>query len=230
MLLALEREDRFGDRLACLALAVSLGFSSLGLSFVCAAAVEVFLQRRSRGWRRAYIVVASLRALPGLVRRVGAHRRKPPLPPQRPPLARLPTERARLLARHLVRAQHDHGRRSRSARMGPSAAGRGGDRDWGRPMSQAGLLAAPVADRGCDRELLAARWPSTSSPGARRSPAAMPYAGAVLRPDARRRPPAGGPLLPAAGSSSARGVVVLAVASNMPILQEGRNVYQDRRC
>ncbi|HEV7482173.1 MAG TPA: hypothetical protein VGO13_03650 [Solirubrobacterales bacterium] len=60
MLLALEREDRHGDLLACLLLVVGIGFGSLGLSFAAAAIVEVFLKRRSRGWGRAYVFVVPL--------------------------------------------------------------------------------------------------------------------------------------------------------------------------
>jgi len=56
MLLALEREDRRGDVAACLFLTVSLGFSSLALPFVLAAAVAI-LQGERRTWlRRAYVV------------------------------------------------------------------------------------------------------------------------------------------------------------------------------
>jgi hypothetical protein len=65
MLLALDRGDRRGDLAACAFLAISAGFSSLGLSFVAAAAVEVFLRRESRGLRRAWVfaVPAALFAL-----------------------------------------------------------------------------------------------------------------------------------------------------------------------
>lgn len=56
MLLALERSDRNGDLLACGLLAVSMGFSSLGLSFAAGAAVEIGM--RPDRWRRAYIAVA----------------------------------------------------------------------------------------------------------------------------------------------------------------------------
>lgn len=54
MLLALERGDRRGDRLACLLLAVSIVFSSLGLPLAAGAAVQVL--RRPDRWRRLYIV------------------------------------------------------------------------------------------------------------------------------------------------------------------------------
>lgn len=55
MLLALDRGDRRGDVAACILLTLSLGFSSLGLSFLAAAAVEVFVRRRALGLRRAYL-------------------------------------------------------------------------------------------------------------------------------------------------------------------------------
>ncbi len=55
MLLALEREDRRGDVLACIALVVCFGFSTLGISFALAAIVEWLLAwRGGRGWRRAW--------------------------------------------------------------------------------------------------------------------------------------------------------------------------------
>ncbi len=56
MLLALDRKDARGDAAACLFLVLSAGFSSLGISFVVAAAVDVFLGRRERGLRRGYLV------------------------------------------------------------------------------------------------------------------------------------------------------------------------------
>ncbi len=56
MLLALDRDDRNGDIAACAFLAISAGFSSLGISFMAAAAVNVFLRRRDRGLRRIYVV------------------------------------------------------------------------------------------------------------------------------------------------------------------------------
>jgi hypothetical protein len=56
MLLALDRDDRRGDVAACAFLCLSFGFSTIGVSFAAAAAVDVFLRRRSRGLRRAYIV------------------------------------------------------------------------------------------------------------------------------------------------------------------------------
>ncbi len=60
MLLALEREDGRGDALACACLVVAVGFSSLGLPFVVAAAVDVLQRRRSLGLRRAYVVALPL--------------------------------------------------------------------------------------------------------------------------------------------------------------------------
>ena len=62
MLLALEREDRKGDVLACIFLAISLGFSSLGIPFVAAALVAVALSPRERWRSRAYVVL-----VPGLL-------------------------------------------------------------------------------------------------------------------------------------------------------------------
>jgi len=56
MLLALDRNDRRGDIAACVFLAVSAGFSSLGISFMAAAAVDVFLRRRERGLGRVWVV------------------------------------------------------------------------------------------------------------------------------------------------------------------------------
>ncbi len=57
MLVALDREDRTGDRLACLALTLSLVFSSLWVAFAAGAALDVFLGRRERPWLgRAFIV------------------------------------------------------------------------------------------------------------------------------------------------------------------------------
>jgi hypothetical protein len=56
MLLALDREDRNGDLLACLFLALSFGFSSVAIPFAAAAAVDVFQKRRSRGLGRAWVV------------------------------------------------------------------------------------------------------------------------------------------------------------------------------
>lgn len=57
MLLALEREDRRGDIAACALLCLSLGFSSLGIPFIAAAAVAVAQGSRETWLRRAYIFV-----------------------------------------------------------------------------------------------------------------------------------------------------------------------------
>ena len=59
MLLALQREDRIGDRLACGLLTVSIAFSSLGLSFAAGAAVDVY-QRRDRWRSRIYLIAVPL--------------------------------------------------------------------------------------------------------------------------------------------------------------------------
>jgi hypothetical protein len=60
MLLALDREDERGDLAACAFLVVAVGFSTLGLVFAAAAAVDVLLARRERGLRRAYLVAVPL--------------------------------------------------------------------------------------------------------------------------------------------------------------------------
>jgi hypothetical protein len=60
MLLALDRDDDRGDALACALLALSLGFSSLGLAFAVGAAVDLLQRRRRRGLRRAYVVALPL--------------------------------------------------------------------------------------------------------------------------------------------------------------------------
>lgn len=57
MMIVLERDDRRGDVWACLLLAISIGFGSVGLSFIAAALVDVFQKRRRRGLRRAYVFV-----------------------------------------------------------------------------------------------------------------------------------------------------------------------------
>ncbi len=60
MLLALEREDRRGDLLACLCLTASLGFSSLGIPFIVGALVAI-LQGERASWRgRAFVVAIPL--------------------------------------------------------------------------------------------------------------------------------------------------------------------------
>lgn len=58
MLLALDRGDRRGDIAATAFLAVSLGFSSLGLSFLIGAAADVAQRRRSHGLLRIYVAAA----------------------------------------------------------------------------------------------------------------------------------------------------------------------------
>lgn len=58
MLVALDREDRTGDRLACLALTLSLVFSSLWVAFAAGAALDVFLGRRERPWLGRVFIVA----------------------------------------------------------------------------------------------------------------------------------------------------------------------------
>lgn len=55
MLLALDRGDRRGDVGATAFLVLSLGFSSLGLSFLAAAAVDLFARRRGQWLSRAYV-------------------------------------------------------------------------------------------------------------------------------------------------------------------------------
>jgi hypothetical protein len=60
MLLALERGDRRGDVLACVSLAVAIGFSSLGVAFALGAAIDVLQRRRARGLRRAWVAAAPL--------------------------------------------------------------------------------------------------------------------------------------------------------------------------
>ena len=63
MLLALDRDDRVGDRWACALLAASMTFSSVGLAFLAPALVHVAWDERRR--RRAYVVAipAALYAL-----------------------------------------------------------------------------------------------------------------------------------------------------------------------
>jgi hypothetical protein len=59
-LLALERGDRRGDVAATIFLVVSLGFNSLGLAFVVAAAVDIFQNPRGRRLGRAYVAAVPL--------------------------------------------------------------------------------------------------------------------------------------------------------------------------
>jgi hypothetical protein len=63
-LLALERRDRLGDRLACGLLTVSVLFSTLGLSFAAGAGTDIWLRRRE--WRRRIFIVLIPLALYGV--------------------------------------------------------------------------------------------------------------------------------------------------------------------
>jgi hypothetical protein len=59
MLVALDRRDAVGDRLACAWLIGSMLFSSLWLAFAVGAIVDLALRRADRDWRRrAYVVAA----------------------------------------------------------------------------------------------------------------------------------------------------------------------------
>lgn len=60
VLLALEREDRRGDLAACLLVALSIGFSSLGVAFAVAALVDVLQRRRTLGLGRLYVPAVGL--------------------------------------------------------------------------------------------------------------------------------------------------------------------------
>jgi hypothetical protein len=60
MLLALERDDQRGDLAACIFLALSIGFSSLGVAFAVGAIVDVVGRRRLRGLGRAYLAAVPL--------------------------------------------------------------------------------------------------------------------------------------------------------------------------
>lgn len=59
MLIALDREDDRGDRVACFLLAVSLAFSSLGLAFAVGAVIDLVLGRKPPK-RRAYVALAPI--------------------------------------------------------------------------------------------------------------------------------------------------------------------------
>lgn len=59
-LLALEDEDDRRDIAACAFLAIAIAFSSLGIAFAVAAAVNVLQRRREHGLRRAYVFVLPL--------------------------------------------------------------------------------------------------------------------------------------------------------------------------
>ena len=58
-LLALDRDDRVGDRIACALLVVSISFSSLGVPFVAGALVSVLVGGRPR-IGRLYVAFVSL--------------------------------------------------------------------------------------------------------------------------------------------------------------------------
>jgi hypothetical protein len=58
MLVALDRRDRVGDRLACALLVGSMLFSSLWLAFAVGAVVDVALRRGERDWRRRAFLIA----------------------------------------------------------------------------------------------------------------------------------------------------------------------------
>ncbi len=58
MLVALDRRDRVGDRLACAWLIATMLFSSVWVAFAIGAALDVLLRRDERDWRRrAYVLV-----------------------------------------------------------------------------------------------------------------------------------------------------------------------------
>lgn len=60
MLLFLDREDSRGDAWACAMLALATISGSLGISFIVAAFVDLVLNRKERGWRRAYVFAVPL--------------------------------------------------------------------------------------------------------------------------------------------------------------------------
>jgi hypothetical protein len=60
MLLFLDREDAKGDAWACGMLALATVSSTLGLSFIAIAFVDFVLNRRARGWSRAYVFAIPL--------------------------------------------------------------------------------------------------------------------------------------------------------------------------
>ena len=59
-LLLLERGDRRGDAGACLTLALAILSGSLGVVFGAAVLVDLLLERRQRGWGRAYALLVPL--------------------------------------------------------------------------------------------------------------------------------------------------------------------------
>lgn len=60
MLLALERGDARGDLAACAFLTLSIGCSSLGVSFAAGALVDLVVRRRERGLGRAWVALGPL--------------------------------------------------------------------------------------------------------------------------------------------------------------------------
>lgn len=58
MLVALDRHDRTGDRLACVWLIGAMLFSSVWVAFAAGAALDVVLRRGEREWRRRAFLVA----------------------------------------------------------------------------------------------------------------------------------------------------------------------------
>lgn len=59
-LLLLDRNDRIGDAWTCALLVASVLFSAIGVSFALGAAVDVLIRRRERGFARAYVALAPL--------------------------------------------------------------------------------------------------------------------------------------------------------------------------
>jgi hypothetical protein len=58
MLIALDRRDRTGDRLACAWLVGTMLFSSVWVAFAAGAALDIVLRRDERDWRRrAFVIV-----------------------------------------------------------------------------------------------------------------------------------------------------------------------------
>jgi hypothetical protein len=58
MLVALDRRDRTGDRLACVWLIATMLFSSVWVAFAVGAALDIVLRRDRRDWRRRAFLVA----------------------------------------------------------------------------------------------------------------------------------------------------------------------------
>jgi hypothetical protein len=59
-LLALERDDRTGDVIACALIVLATGCSSLGVPFALAAGVDLVMRRKSRGLGRIYVAAVPL--------------------------------------------------------------------------------------------------------------------------------------------------------------------------